>query len=79
MFVGGGVLVRVVVQGVRGEGVSILAEIVRGAGAPPAEGHAVESSGDGKGGAKDAGHQLVSGVGVDGCAAGVSVVVPPIV
>lgn len=76
VFVGGGVLVGVVVQGVRGDGVGLGSEVVGRAGAPTAERHGVEASRHGEGGAQDPGHELVGGVGVYGGAAGVAVVVP---
>lgn len=80
MFVAGGVLVGVVVQGVGGQGVSFRPQVVRGAGpAAGGEGDRVETSRDGQGGTEDAGHELVSRVGVYGRAAGVPLVLPPTV
>lgn len=79
MFVGGGVLIRVVVQGIRRQAVGVRAEVVGGARSAAREGDAVEASWDGQGGAEDPGHQLVSRVGVHGRAAGVPLVLPPAV
>lgn len=79
MFIGGGVLVRVVVQGVWGQGVSFWAQVVRRAGPAAGEWDRVESSWDGQGGTEDPGHQLVSRVGVYGRAAGVALVLSPTV
>lgn len=79
MFIGGGVLVRMVVQGVRGQRVGFRPKVVRRAGSAAGEGDGVEASRDGQGWAEDPGHQLVSRVGVYGRAAGVSLVLPPTV
>lgn len=76
VFVGGGVLVRVVMQGVWGERVSIRAEVVGRARTPTGEGDAVESSRDRESGAENTGHQLMGWVAVYGRATGVSIVVP---
>lgn len=79
MFIGGGVLVGVVVQGVRGQGVRFWTKVVRRAGPAAGEWDRVEASGDGQGGTEHPGHQLVSWVGVYGRAAGVAFVFSPTV
>lgn len=79
MFVGGGVLVRVVVQRVRLQRVGVRPQLVRRAGSAAGEGDGVQASRHGQGGAEDAGHELVSRVGVYGRAAGVALVLPPAV
>lgn len=76
MFIRGGVLVRVVVQGVRGYRVGIWTQIVGGTGSTAGDGDSVEASGYGEGRAQDPGHQLVSWVTMDGCSAGVSLIFP---
>lgn len=76
MFVGGGVLVRVVVQCVRGQRVGIRPKVVRRARSAAGERDGVEASWDGQGRAEDPGHQLVSWVGVYGRPAGVPLVLP---
>lgn len=57
----------------------VWAEVMRRAGSAAGERDGVEASRDGQGGAEDPGHQLVSRVGMYGCAAGVSLVLPPAV
>lgn len=79
MFIGGGVLVGVVVQGVRGQGVRFWTKVVRRAGPAAGEWDRVEASWDGQGGTEHPGHQLVSWVGVYGRAAGVAFVFSPTV
>lgn len=80
MFVRGGVLVRMVVKGVRGERVRLGPQIVGRAGTSAGEGYGMEASWDGQGWTQNARHELVSRVAVDGCAgAGVTFVLPPTV
>ena len=78
VFVRCGVLVRVVMQRVRGQRVGVGPQVVgrRGAGSAAAEGDGVETPGHGERRAEDPGHQLVGGVAVDGRAGGVAVVIP---
>lgn len=79
VFVGAGVLVGVVVQGVGGQRVGLGPQVVGRAGPPAAQRHGVEAPRDGQGGAEHAGHELVGGVGVDGRGPGVTLVLPPAV
>lgn len=79
MFVGSGVLVGVVVQGVRRQRVGVRPQVVGRAGSATCERDGVEAPRDRKGRTENAGHQLMSRVCVYGCAAGVPLVVPPAV
>lgn len=79
VFVGAGVLVGVVVQGVGGQRVGLGPQVVGRAGPPAAQRHGMEAPRDGQGGAEHAGHELVGGVGVDGRGPGVTLVLSPAV
>lgn len=74
VFVGAGVLVRVVVQRVGALRVALDAEFVRRASGPRGQRHGVETPGDRQGRAEDPRHQLVRRVAVDGRAGRVAVV-----
>lgn len=76
VFVGAGVLVGVVVQGVRGQRVGLGPQVVGRTGPPAAQRHGVEAPRDGQRRAEHAGHELVGRVGVEGRGHGVALVLP---
>lgn len=79
VFVGAGVLVGVVVQGVRGKRVGLGPQVVGWTGPPAAQRHGVEAPRDGQRWTEHTGHELVGRVGVEGRGPGVALVLPPAV